>query len=187
LLGLAILLTGMTAIMLARLFRKFRKLNRGEQGEVKVAEVIDELRFLGYRPFHSLCRDAYDIDHVIVGPAGVFVIETKFRSGHGKIEFRNGDGLFVGGQKQADDPLKQVRSNARDVSRLLKEYCAKYFWITPLVVFVGDWKVKNNWQTTDARVFTPDRLLTYFEQLQPTLMKSEITLIASHLDRSAKR
>ena len=186
LLGLAILLTGVTAIILDRLFRKFRNLNRGEHGEVKVAEVLEELRFLGYRPFHSLSRDCYDIDHVIVGPAGVFAIETKFRSGHGEIEFRNGDGLFDGDRKEDDDPLKQARSNARDVNRLLKEYCGKYFWVTPLVVFVGHWKIKNNWQRTDARVFTPDRLMPYFEELQPTLTQSEIRLIASHLDRSAK-
>lgn len=187
LLGLAILFTCVTAIILGRLFQKFRNLNRGEHGEVKVAEALEELRLSGYQPFHSLSRDGYDIDHVVVGPAGVFVIETKFRSGYGEIEFRDGEGLFVGGRKEKDDSLKQARSNARDVSRLLKEYCARYFWVTPLVVFVGDYKVKNNWQTTDPRVFTPDRLLTYFEQLQPTLMKSEITLIASHLERSAKR
>jgi hypothetical protein len=186
LLGLAIILTGVTAIALRRLFGKFRNLNRGERGEIKVAEVLEELRCLGYRPFHGLSYRHYDIDHVVVGPAGVFVIETKFRSGHGEIEFRDGDGLFVGDRKQKDDPLKQARSNARDVNRLLKEYCRRYFWVTPVVVFVGDWKIKNNWQTTEARVFTPDRLLSYFEELQPTLVKSEIEMIASHLDRSVK-
>src|SRR5438067_4669796 len=99
LLWLAILLTAVAAVILGRLFRKFRNLNRGEHGEVKVAEALEELRFLGYKPFHSLSRDRYDIDHVIVGPAGLFVVETKFRSGYGEIEFRNGDGLFVGGRK----------------------------------------------------------------------------------------
>lgn len=186
LLLLAILVTGITAIALGRLHKRFRNLNRGEHGEIKVAEVLEELRSFGYRPFHAFSFPGYDIDHVVVGPAGVFVIETKFRSGYGEIEFRDGDGLFVGGRKEQDDPLKQARSNARDVNRLLKEYCSRYFWVTPLVVFVGNWKVKNNWQTTDARVFTPDRLLNYFEKLQPTLIKSEINLIVSHLDRSAK-
>jgi len=186
LLGFAIVLTGVAAIALRRLFPRFRNLNRGERGEIKVAEVLDELRSLGYRPFHGLSYVSYDIDHVVVGPAGVFVIETKFRSGYGEIEFRNGEGLFVGGRKEQNDPVKQARSNACDLNRLLKEYCEKYFWVTPLVVFVGDWKIKDRWQTTDARVFTTDRLLEYFEDQQPTLTRSEIDLVASHLDRSAK-
>ncbi len=186
LLVLAIFLTGFTAIALGRLFRKFRNLNRGERGEIKVAEVLEDLRCLGYRPFHALSYAHYDIDHVVVGPAGVFVIETKFRSGHGEIEFRNREGLFVGGRKQENDPLKQARSNARGMNRLLKEYCGKNFWVTPIVVFVGDWKVKNYWQTTDARVFTTDSLLKYFEDRQPHLIGSEIKLIASHLGRSVK-
>jgi hypothetical protein len=186
LLGLAILFTGMTTIAFGRLLRKFRNLNRGERGEMKVAEVLDQLRSLGYRSFHGLSYVGYDIDHVVVGPAGVFVIETKFRSGYGEIQFRNGDGLFVGGRKEEDDPLKQARSNAGEVNRLLKEHCGKDFWITPLVVFVGDWKVKDRWQTTNARVLTTDRVLKYFEELQPSLTRSEINLIASHLDRSVK-
>src|SRR6266481_2328322 len=66
LLVLAIVLTGITAIGLDRLFRKFRNLNRGERGEIKVAEVIDELRSLGYRLIHDLPRAGYNIDHVVV-------------------------------------------------------------------------------------------------------------------------
>lgn len=186
LLVLAILVTGITAIALGRLHKRFHNLNRGEHGEIKVAEVLEQLRSFGYRPFHAFSFPDYDIDHVVVGPGGVFVIETKFRSGYGEIEFRDGDGLFVGGRKEQDDPLKQARSNARDVNRLLKEYCRRYFWVTPLVVFVGNWKIKNNWLTTDARVFTTDRLLKYFEDQQPQLIGSEIKLIASHLDRSVK-
>jgi hypothetical protein len=186
LLCFAIIATGVAAIAIGRLVQRFRNLNRGERGEMKIAEILEELRGTGYRVIHDLPRQGYNIDHIVVGPAGVFVIETKFRSGHGDIEFRNGDGLFVGDRKEEDDPLHQARSNAGDVNRLLKEYCGKYFPVTPLVVFVGDWKIKNKWQTTDARVFTTDRLLKYFEDQQPELTRSEITLIASHLERSVK-
>ena len=183
---LAIISTGISAIGLRRLFGRFRNLNRGEFGEMKVAEVLDELRTLGYRPIHDLTRDGFNIDHIVVGPPGVFVIETKFRSGYGEIEFRNGEGLFVGGQKEEKDPLKQARSNAGDVNRLLREHCGRFFPVTPLVVFVGDWKIKNKWKSTDARVFTMDGLFKYLEDQQPELTRSEIKLIASHLERSTR-
>lgn len=106
-----------------RLFSAFSGLNRGERGELRIAEILDDLRSSGYRAFHDLVGDGYNIDHVVVGPAGVFAIETKFRSGQGEIEFRNGEGLFVGGRKEENDPLVQARRHARDVSRIIKENC----------------------------------------------------------------
>jgi hypothetical protein len=186
LLCLAIVVTGMSAIAFGRLFRKFHALNRGERGERKVAEVLDDLRTSGYHAIHDIPAKGYNIDHVLVGPAGVFAIETKFRNGYGEIEFRNGDGLFVGGRKEKDDPLRQARSNAADVNRMLKENCGEHFWVKPLLIFVGNWKVKNTWQTTDVRVFTLDRLRNYFEDQQPALTAAEIKLIVSHLERSVK-
>lgn len=84
------------------------------------------------------------------------------------------------------DCLAQARKNAKEVNRIIQENCRLNEWVTPLVVFVGDWKIKNNWQTTDARVFTPQRLVRYIGEQQPRLTPSEIKLIETHLERSAK-
>jgi hypothetical protein len=185
-LGMAIIATGISAIVFGRLLKKFRRLNRGERGELTVAAALDDLRASGYGVFHDLRREGFNIDHVLVGPGGVFAIETKFRSGYGEIEFRNGEGVFVGGFPEEKDSLKQARASAAEVNKLIQQNCRLNEWVTPLVVFVGDWKIKNNWQTTDARVFTPPRLVRYIGEQQPRLTKSEITLIASHLERSAR-
>ena len=182
----AIAATGFSWIGFRRLFPKFRNLNRGERGELCVAEILDELRSSGYRAFHDLPGDGYNIDHVVVGPAGVFAIETKFRSGYGEIEFGNGEGLFIGGRPEEKDSLKQARGNAREVNRIIKENCSFDEWVWPIVVFVGDWRVKNDWQTTDARVFTTNGLVSHIVNQQPRLRQSEIELIASHLERSVK-
>lgn len=123
---------------------------------------------------------------MVVGPGGVFAVETKFRSRQGEIEFRNGEGVFIDGFPEEKDSLKQARGNAREVNKLIQENCRKFEWVTPLVVFVGDWKVKNNCQTSGARVFTPQRLVRYIRERQPILKSVEIKLIASHLERSAK-
>lgn len=186
LLCLAIIATGVSAILFGRLWRKLRHLNRGERGELRVAEILDELRGSGYRAFHDLVGNGFNIDHVVVGPAGVFAIETKFRSGSGEIEFRNGEGLFVGGYLEEKDCLHQARGNAFEVNRIIKENCCFDEWVWPIVVFVGDWRIKNEWQTTDARVFTTDKLVRHILNQQPRLKQSEIKLIATHLDRSVK-
>lgn len=182
----AIIVTGMCAIGYLRLIPRARRLIRGERGELRVAEVLDDLRKHGYRPIHDVVRDGFNVDHVVVGPAGVFAIETKFRSGTGEITFRNGEGLFVGGFPEENDSLTQARGNAAEVNRLIKENCRIDEWVWPVVVFVGDWQVKNDWRTTDARVFTPDRLAHHILSQQPRLTHREIELIASHLERSAK-
>jgi hypothetical protein len=184
---LAIITTGISAIVFGRLWRSFRRLNRGERGELRVAEILDDLRSSGYRAFHDLVGNGYNIDHVVVGPAGVFAIETKFRSGYGEIEFRNGEGLFVGGYPEEKDCLKQARGNALEVNRIIKENCGINRWVTPLVVFVGNCTIKNSWGNTDARVFTADQLTDYFDRQQPELMRREIDLICSHLARSVQR
>ena len=183
---IAVVMTGIAVIAYLRMLPRARNLVRGEKGEMKVAEALEGLRSSGYHVYHDLVRDTHNIDHVIVGPAGVFAIETKFRSGFGEIEFRNGAGLFVSGFPEEKYSLKQARHNAGDIGRMIKQDCGLDRWVTPLVVFVGDWKVKDNWQNTDARVFTTDGLADYVRRQQPDLTKREIELIASHLERSAK-
>jgi hypothetical protein len=123
----------------------------------------------------------------VYGALGVFAIETKFRSGSGLIEFRNGQGIFVGGREEEKDSLKQARGNARAVRDLIRQDTGIDVFVKPLVVFVGDWKVKNQWQSTDARVITADHLaLDFSQQGQPELTRREIELIGSHLNRTAR-
>ena len=97
----------------------------------------------------------------------------------GKFTFRNTDGVFVGGRLEEKDCLKQARGSAKAVSQLIAENCARREWVTPIVVFVGDWKIRNEWRDTDARVFTPDGLLHYIRNQQPQLKRTEIEMIAS--------
>jgi hypothetical protein len=185
-LSLAIIVTGIAAIAYLRLIPRARRLIRGERGELRVAEVLDDLRRFEYRPFHDVVQSGFNVDHVVVGPGGVFAIETKFRSGQGVITFRNGKGLFVGGFPEEKDSLKQARGNAAEVNHLIKENCKLDIWVKPVVVFVGDWRVKNDWRNTDVRVFTTETLGRHILNQQPQLTRKEIELIASHLERSAK-
>ena len=183
---LAIITTCIAAVWFRRLIPIARRLNRGERGELHVADALDELRADGYKPIHDIVGKGFNIDHVLVGPGGVFAIETKFRSGKGEITFRNGEGLLVNGRLEEKDCLKQARGNAAAVSEIIAETCGRREWVTPLVVFVGEWRVKDEWRDTDVRVFPPDRLARYIRNQQPKLRGSEIELIASHLERSAR-
>lgn len=186
-LALAIIATAASAIGFWSLIPQFRNLNRGERGERRVAEILQQLRRHGYRSFDDLQADGFNIDHVVVGPSGVYAIETKFRSGRGQIDFRNGEGLFVDGIKMEKDVLAEARRNAAEINRIIKEHCGIDRWVKPLVVFVGDWRITNWWDSTDARVLSERQLGMYFtHEDQPELKRSEIELIASHLARSTR-
>ena len=49
----------------------------GFQGERYVAEELNLLLADGFQVFHDVPFDKFNIDHVLIGPRGVFVVETK--------------------------------------------------------------------------------------------------------------
>jgi hypothetical protein len=66
---------------------KARQLLRlGYEAEVAVGQELNELLRQGYHVFHDLPAEGFNIDHIAVGPNGVFAIETKGRS---KVESRD--------------------------------------------------------------------------------------------------
>jgi hypothetical protein len=81
----------------------------GYFGECSVAEYLDELKHDGHFVFHDIpaksTRYNFNIDHVVVGPTGLFAIETKTRSKYWpreakireKIEFDGERLIFTGG------------------------------------------------------------------------------------------
>ena len=54
---------------------------RGAAGEELVGKVLDRLRERGWFALHDVQLGRGNIDHVLVGPAGVFTIETKSHCG----------------------------------------------------------------------------------------------------------
>ena len=96
------------AILLAWGDRRLGNFLKGAKGEEWVAH---ELAFLGseYTVFNGLRLGGgkQNFDHIIVGPAGVFVVETK--NWKGSVEFHDGK-LFAGGKEPSRPPLKQVKA-----------------------------------------------------------------------------
>jgi hypothetical protein len=75
----------------ARLEERAAAFARGRQGELSVARALDQLAADGYARIDD-CRwpgrPQANIDHVLVGPAGLFVIDAKNWSG--RVEVRDG-------------------------------------------------------------------------------------------------
>jgi hypothetical protein len=82
----------------------------GAEGERKTASYLAGLDELGFIVLHDRKAPAYggNLDHVAIGPSGIWAIETK--SLKGKVEI-DGDSLKVGGYRQ-DKIVDQVYREA---------------------------------------------------------------------------
>jgi hypothetical protein len=169
-----------------RLRPHLRRFHRGTQGEHKVADVLDQLRAKGFVPIHHLPGEGFHVDHVVVGPTGVYALETKTRVGSGTIEYRDNSALIFGGRISDSRPLSQARSSAGAVHAHLQQHFGENYSVKPLLVFVGNWRVEREAGDFDVDVVTADRLEKYFDRQQPELTSGEIEKISSHLERSAR-
>ncbi|MGH2850050.1 MAG: nuclease-related domain-containing protein [Solirubrobacteraceae bacterium] len=55
--------------------------HRGAVGEEQVGKIIDGLREQGWLAIHDAHTGRGNIDHILVGPAGLFTVETKSHAG----------------------------------------------------------------------------------------------------------
>lgn len=64
---------------------EYRRCRLGYLGERAVGHHLNRLAADGYRVYHDLQFEGFNIDHVLVGPSGVYSVETKtFKKGEGQ-------------------------------------------------------------------------------------------------------
>lgn len=106
---------------------------KGARGEERVAGILESLPDT-YHVFNDFVAGGVHVDHVVVGPAGVFAVETKYWRGAVTIE----DGhILIDGQLPTHSPLAQVLREAA----LVKAALAKAGWrgdVTPVLAFASD-------------------------------------------------
>ncbi len=106
-----------------------RRIRLGFEGERHVGEALNQLMLVGYRVFHDFLitdrpRSIRNIDHIVIGPNGVFAVETKTRR---KVKGENGAKVTV-----VDDRLhypwgldQRDLAQAREDSTWLAEWLSK--------------------------------------------------------------
>jgi hypothetical protein len=95
-----------------------RTWQRGAQGERRTARLLDRLTRDGYVVFHDLAvpDSLANVDHLVIGPSGVFVIDSKQWTGTVQ---QGADGLAWHNHYRLDRTLETVRWEAETVGRLL--------------------------------------------------------------------
>lgn len=139
-----------------------RNLQLGRDGERLVGQILEQLRAKGYRVFHDIPGPSFNIDHAIVGPAGIFTIETKSRTkplrGTRKILY-DGKSIQIAGKQGVNQPLRQVRAQARWLNALVNRESSAKYKVRPVLVF-PEWYVERIGSRTndDVWVLNPKAL-----------------------------
>jgi Nuclease-related domain len=95
-----------------------RTWQRGAQGERRTARLLDRLTRDGFVVFHDLAvpGSPANVDHLVIGPTGVFVIDSKQWTGS---VHQGADGLAWHNHYRLDRTLETVRWEAETLGRLL--------------------------------------------------------------------
>ena len=118
---------------LVRGLRHVERFFKGARGEEKVAGILASLPD-AYHVFNDFAAGRAHVDHVVVGPGGVFSVETKTWRGVVSVEESR---ILLNGQLPDRDPLAQTVKEAQ----LVRSALAAKGWdgpVTPVLVFASD-------------------------------------------------
>ena len=166
--------------------RKLHALRQGEAGERAVGQYLEKLRSEGYEVFHDLIGEGFNVDHVIIGPAGVFTIETKTWSkpakGEAKIHF-DGQSLTLPSQAANRRPIIQAQAQASWLQTLLHESTGRALKTRPVVLFPG-WFIESEKGALNRMwVLEPKALPKFLANQTQKLSAEEVKLFSFHLGR----
>jgi hypothetical protein len=178
-------------IRLSRVRKEIRNLTQADKAERHVSDLLRPLRGKDYVTFDDLMDESAgwksNIDHVVVGPGGVFAIETKGLSvfGNGRVEVGKDGVLRLSNKDAYGDPLEQARSSARKITRHLESCMRKDVSVQPVLVFPG-WDVAMPKSESGVVILNDGTVEEFFSSRERALTNAQISEICSHLDRSAR-
>lgn len=170
----------------ARLRPRIRQLKLGLQGERAVGQFLERLREQGYQVFHDIPGVGFNVDHVCIGRAGVFTIETKTWSKpigrDARIRY-DGTRLDVDGMSLDRDPLQQALAQSRWLERLLEESTGRRPPVKPVVLFPGWFVEADSHAQQSLWVLEPKALPKFLDNEPQRLSTEDSRLFAFHLSR----
>jgi hypothetical protein len=176
------------------LLNKVRHLRLGMRGEQAVAEALTEAARFGYRSFHDFpAGENWNIDHVVVGPGGVFAVETKTKSKRKappgiKEHAVNYDGRileFPLGRNS--DYVEQAQRNAKNLSSILGKATGAKVWVNPVLVLPGWYVAPVSNPLTHRVPAMPETALVKYLRAQPqSLSDQQIEQIAFQVEQKCR-
>jgi len=130
--------------------------DRGATGEEQVGGLLDGLAGEHWHVIHDASLGRGNVDHILIGPAGIFTVETKSHPGPIKVARIHGA------------TLSQAQAQRKAIERVTGVP------VEPLLVFSRAWVDKPLARRKGVRV-TPARMLAgYLERRPATLTQEQV-------------
>ena len=170
-------------MVLRRVFK--RELGKGEIGENIVNKKLESIK--GYILLKDVLlkgdRGTTQIDHILVGPKGIFVIETKNYSGYiyGDEWSKEWTQALFGRRNKFYNPIRQNYGHIKAVEKHLGKNERKYIY--SIVVFGDDCKLKKI--KSETPVIYVRKLKRYIKKFkcEEYLSRDEIEIICKKIDK----
>jgi len=185
--------TALATVVALLAFVRIRKTGRrlkaeqlGRVGEEAVGQYLEEkLRHMGCQVLHDIPGDGFNIDHVVIGTTGIYMIETKTHSkplrGNHRVVY-DGKQVTVNGFTPDRDPITQARANANSLRCLIEESTGKRFTIQPVVLYPG-WFVDSSADWPDIWVMNEKLFPVTIARQRPQIDDADVHLVTYHLKR----
>ena len=157
-----------------------RALYRSALGELVVGDALDHIG-PEWDILHVIpVADNEEIDHLVIGPAGVFSIATE--NFPGEDIWVGGETLLVGNRH--DDGIPKAKRLAELASGILSEASGHDVVVEPIIVVVDPQRLVLREQPSGLVVVSSKQLLRWLTKLERTLAGEEVARISDVADRS---
>jgi len=167
------------------------QLNRiGYDGELASAQEFNQLMRHGYYVFHDMQAEKFNIDHVVIGPAGVFAIETKTRSKQ-NVKGVEAAKVFVNGSilqyptHQDKASLDQALNQAKWLSAFLTKSVGKRIVAEPVLSLPG-WLVERRTSETPVMVINPKEAVKFIANKKAVLDDQTVQQIKYQVEQKCR-
>jgi Nuclease-related domain len=140
--------------------------DRGATGEEQVGGLLDGLADRGWHAIHDVSLGHGNVDHVLIGPGGVFTVETKSHPGPVRVARVHGS------------VLGQAQAQRRAIEQVLGGH------VEPLVVFSRAWVDRPLSRRKGVRVVPARMLLSYLDRQPQRLTPAEVERAHRRLARA---
>lgn len=164
---------------------RLHSLKLGRDGEKVVGQFLETLRDRGYRVFHDVVGGNFNLDHVLIGPSGIFTVETKtYRKPEGRTHIVfDSETILVDGYAPDRDVVIQAKAQASWLRELLTESTGRKFAVRSAIVFPGWFVDYTGPKERTMWVLNPKALPTFLDHEPAQLSREDVQLVAFHLSR----
>ncbi|HUA75556.1 MAG TPA: nuclease-related domain-containing protein [Solirubrobacteraceae bacterium] len=142
--------------------------DRGARAEEHVGSLLEELDTEEWRVIHDASLGHGNVDHILVGPAGVFTVETKSHPGPVRVGRVHGA------------TIRQAQAQRDAIERVVETR------VEPLLVFSRAWVDRPGARRKGVRVL-PARMLTgYLAKRAKTLSRDDVAGARERLETALR-